>query len=79
MAAHGADEHSHRTPEVGLTAAAATAGHSAMDGAATGAAFWPMVGIAGGEPVLRTRRRSAAHSFPPRPPSRRAGAMSVDR
>ncbi|MEU9559522.1 ZIP family metal transporter [Streptomyces fumanus] len=37
-AAHGADEHA-RTPEVGLTAAAAMVGHSAMDGVAIGAAF----------------------------------------
>ena len=39
QAAHGADEHVHRTPEVGLTAAAAMVGHSAMDGVAIGAAF----------------------------------------
>lgn len=38
-AAHGADEHEHRSPEVGLTAAAAMVGHSAMDGVAIGAAF----------------------------------------
>ncbi|MER6628719.1 ZIP family metal transporter [Streptomyces sp. NPDC000987] len=38
-AAHGAEEHAHRTPEVGLTAAAAMVGHSAMDGLAIGAAF----------------------------------------
>ncbi|MFF3905528.1 ZIP family metal transporter [Streptomyces sp. NPDC001848] len=39
-AAHGADEHDHqRAPEVGLTAAAAMVGHSAMDGVAIGAAF----------------------------------------
>ncbi|MEV7285976.1 ZIP family metal transporter [Streptomyces sp. NPDC093252] len=37
-AAHGGDEHA-RTPEVGLTAAAAMVGHSAMDGVAIGAAF----------------------------------------
>ncbi|MFI9615935.1 ZIP family metal transporter [Streptomyces sp. NPDC052023] len=37
-AAHGADEHE-RTPEVGLTAAAAMVAHSAMDGVAIGAAF----------------------------------------
>ncbi|MFJ4683577.1 ZIP family metal transporter [Streptomyces sp. NPDC088789] len=37
-AAHGGDRH-HRTPEVGLTAAAAMVGHSAMDGVAIGAAF----------------------------------------
>ncbi|MFG3660663.1 ZIP family metal transporter [Streptomyces sp. NPDC047706] len=36
--AHGADEHE-RTPEVGLTAAAAMVAHSAMDGVAIGAAF----------------------------------------
>ena len=36
---HGADEHNHRAPEVGLTAAAAMVGHSAMDGVAIGAAF----------------------------------------
>ncbi|MFF9621085.1 ZIP family metal transporter [Streptomyces griseosporeus] len=38
-AAHGADEHDHRAPEVGLTAAAAMVGHSAMDGVAIGASF----------------------------------------
>ncbi|MFF7144898.1 MULTISPECIES: ZIP family metal transporter [Streptomyces] len=38
-AGHGADEHLHRAPEVGLTAAAAMVGHSAMDGVAIGAAF----------------------------------------
>ncbi|MEV5319031.1 ZIP family metal transporter [Streptomyces sp. NPDC052687] len=39
QAAHGAEEHDGRTPEVGLTAAAAMVGHSAMDGVAIGAAF----------------------------------------
>ncbi|MHB9862698.1 ZIP family metal transporter [Streptomyces sp. YIM S03343] len=39
ISAHGADEHNHRAPEVGLTAAAAMVGHSAMDGVALGAAF----------------------------------------
>jgi ZIP family zinc transporter len=39
QAAHGAEEHGHRAPEVGLTAAAAMVGHSAMDGVAIGAAF----------------------------------------
>ncbi|MFD8674243.1 ZIP family metal transporter [Streptomyces seoulensis] len=39
QAAHGAAEHSHRAPEVGLTAAAAMVGHSFMDGVAIGAAF----------------------------------------
>ncbi|MEV0181555.1 ZIP family metal transporter [Streptomyces sp. NPDC050625] len=39
QAAHGAEEHGHRTPEVGLAAAAAMVGHSAMDGVAIGAAF----------------------------------------
>ncbi|MEU3335769.1 ZIP family metal transporter [Streptomyces sp. NPDC006668] len=39
QASHGGDEHSHRAPEVGLTAAAAMVGHSAMDGVAIGAAF----------------------------------------
>jgi len=38
-AAHGAHDHVHRVPEVGLTAAAAMVGHSAMDGIAIGAAF----------------------------------------
>ncbi|AWT42346.1 MULTISPECIES: ZIP family metal transporter [Streptomyces] len=38
-AAHGGDEHDHRAPEVGLTAAAAMVGHSAMDGVAIGASF----------------------------------------
>ncbi|GAA3306998.1 ZIP family metal transporter [Streptomyces cinereospinus] len=37
-AAHGAGEHA-RTPQVGLTAAAAMVAHSAMDGVAIGAAF----------------------------------------
>lgn len=35
----GAEGHRHRTPEVGLTAAGAMVGHSAMDGVAIGAAF----------------------------------------
>ncbi|WP_225836397.1 ZIP family metal transporter [Streptomyces sp. NK08204] len=39
QAAHGGDEHHHRAPEVGLTAAGAMVGHSAMDGVAIGAAF----------------------------------------
>ncbi len=39
MTAHGAAENHGRTPEVGLTAAAAMVGHSAMDGVAIGAAF----------------------------------------
>ena len=40
QAAHGGDEHDHhRAPEVGLTAAGAMVGHSAMDGVAIGAAF----------------------------------------
>ncbi|MEU2553613.1 ZIP family metal transporter [Streptomyces sp. NPDC013313] len=39
QASHGGDEHVHRAPEVGLTAAAAMVGHSAMDGVAIGAAF----------------------------------------
>lgn len=40
QAAHGgAEGHRHRAPEVGLTAAAAMVGHSAMDGVAIGAAF----------------------------------------
>ncbi|OQD55065.1 permease [Streptomyces phaeoluteigriseus] len=39
MATHGAGEHNGRSPEVGLTAAAAMVGHSAMDGVAIGAAF----------------------------------------
>ncbi|MFH9086230.1 ZIP family metal transporter [Streptomyces sp. NPDC017673] len=38
-AAHGAAEHNHRAPEVGLTAAAAMVGHSLMDGVAIGASF----------------------------------------
>jgi ZIP family zinc transporter len=38
-AAHGADEHDARAPEVGLTAAAAMVGHSLMDGIAIGASF----------------------------------------
>src|ERR1044072_673598 len=32
QAAHGGEEHDGRVPEVGLTAAAAMVGHSAMDG-----------------------------------------------
>ncbi|GGX75395.1 ZIP family metal transporter [Streptomyces fructofermentans] len=39
QAAHGAVGHEGRTPQVGLTAAAAMVGHSAMDGVAIGAAF----------------------------------------
>lgn len=39
QASHGAAEHNGRSPEVGLTAAAAMVGHSAMDGVAIGAAF----------------------------------------
>ncbi|EYT80400.1 ZIP family metal transporter [Streptomyces andamanensis] len=40
QAAHGGEEgHRHRSAEVGLTAAAALVGHSAMDGVAIGAAF----------------------------------------
>ncbi|WP_371659054.1 ZIP family metal transporter [Streptomyces sp. NBC_00280] len=43
QASHGASEgtgrHGGRTPQVGLTAAAAMVGHSAMDGVAIGAAF----------------------------------------
>ena len=39
QAAHGAGEPDGRAPEVGLTAAAAMVGHSAMDGVAIGAAF----------------------------------------
>lgn len=39
QAAHGAEERNGRTPRVGLTAAAAMVGHSAMDGVAIGVAF----------------------------------------
>ncbi|MEU1201438.1 ZIP family metal transporter [Streptomyces sp. NPDC005813] len=39
QAAHGGEEDGGRAPEVGLTAAAAMVGHSAMDGVAIGAAF----------------------------------------
>jgi len=39
QAAHGGEEENGRVPEVGLTAAAAMVGHSAMDGVAIGAAF----------------------------------------
>ncbi|MFJ4695647.1 ZIP family metal transporter [Streptomyces sp. NPDC088766] len=39
QASHGAVEHDGRSPQVGLTAAAAMVGHSAMDGVAIGAAF----------------------------------------
>ncbi|MGV9885441.1 ZIP family metal transporter [Streptomyces sp. NPDC003395] len=38
-ASHGGEEHNHRAPEVGLTAAAAMVGHSLMDGVAIGASF----------------------------------------
>ncbi|NEA66033.1 ZIP family metal transporter [Streptomyces sp. SID12488] len=38
-ATEGTGEHGGRTPQVGLTAAAAMVGHSAMDGVAIGAAF----------------------------------------
>jgi ZIP family zinc transporter len=38
-ASHGGNEHNHRAPEVGLTAAAAMVGHSLMDGVAIGASF----------------------------------------
>lgn len=44
--AHGAEEHNGRAPQVGLTAAAAMVGHSAMDGVAIGAALWLVVGVA---------------------------------
>ena len=39
QASHGGEETDGRAPEVGLTAAAAMVGHSAMDGVAIGAAF----------------------------------------
>ncbi|MFJ2610166.1 ZIP family metal transporter [Streptomyces sp. NPDC087425] len=39
QAAHGGEEPHGRAPEVGLTAAGAMVGHSAMDGVAIGAAF----------------------------------------
>ncbi|MFI6339994.1 ZIP family metal transporter [Streptomyces sp. NPDC050535] len=39
QAAHGGEESDGRAPEVGLTAAGAMVGHSAMDGVAIGAAF----------------------------------------
>ncbi|MET8945484.1 ZIP family metal transporter [Streptomyces sp. NPDC004542] len=40
QASHGgAEAHNHRAPEVGLAAASAMVGHSAMDGVAIGAAF----------------------------------------
>jgi zinc transporter, ZIP family len=39
QASHGGEETGGRAPEVGLTAAAAMVGHSAMDGVAIGAAF----------------------------------------
>ncbi|MFF6998700.1 ZIP family metal transporter [Streptomyces sp. NPDC008313] len=39
QASHGGEERDARAPEVGLTAAAAMVGHSAMDGVAIGAAF----------------------------------------
>ncbi|WP_327427741.1 MULTISPECIES: ZIP family metal transporter [unclassified Streptomyces] len=39
QAAHGGEENGGRAPEVGLTAASAMVGHSAMDGVAIGAAF----------------------------------------
>ncbi|MFJ4834043.1 ZIP family metal transporter [Streptomyces sp. NPDC088747] len=39
QAAHGGEENDGRAPQVGLTAAGAMVGHSAMDGVAIGAAF----------------------------------------
>ncbi|WP_055491593.1 ZIP family metal transporter [Streptomyces sp. TP-A0356] len=46
IAAHGVDQHVHRSPEVGLAAGAAMVGHSAMDGVAIGAAFQVGEGMA---------------------------------
>lgn len=57
-ASHGADEHDHRAPEVGLTAAAAMVGHSAMDGVAIGAAFQ-----VGGSMALAVALAVVAHDF----------------
>ncbi|MEU6536257.1 ZIP family metal transporter [Streptomyces sp. NPDC047000] len=57
-ASHGADEHDHRAPEVGLTAATAMVGHSAMDGVAIGAAFQ-----VGGSMALAVALAVVAHDF----------------
>ncbi|POX44442.1 ZIP family metal transporter [Streptomyces sp. Ru72] len=58
-AAHGAGQHDHhRAPEVGLTAAAAMVGHSAMDGVAIGAAFQ-----VGGGMGLAVALAVVAHDF----------------
>lgn len=57
-ASHGADEHDHRAPEVGLTAASAMVGHSAMDGVAIGAAFQ-----VGGGMGLAVALAVVAHDF----------------
>ncbi|MFF1544508.1 ZIP family metal transporter [Streptomyces sp. NPDC058291] len=58
QAAHGAGEHDGRAPEVGLTAAAAMVGHSAMDGVAIGAAFQ-----VGGGMGLAVAMAVIAHDF----------------
>ncbi|MEU6572778.1 ZIP family metal transporter [Streptomyces sp. NPDC046805] len=55
---HGADDHRHRTPEVGLVAAAAMVGHSAMDGVAIGAAAQ-----VGGGMVASVALAVIAHDF----------------
>ncbi|MET7701166.1 MULTISPECIES: ZIP family metal transporter [unclassified Streptomyces] len=58
QAAHGGEEHGGRAPEVGLTAAAAMVGHSAMDGVAIGAAFQ-----VGGGMALAVALAVIAHDF----------------
>ncbi|MEW2166023.1 ZIP family metal transporter [Streptomyces sp. NPDC007084] len=58
QAAHGGDEHDGRAPEVGLTAAGAMVGHSAMDGVAIGAAFQ-----VGGGMGLAVALAVVAHDF----------------
>jgi len=58
QAAHGGAERNGRTPEVGLTAAAAMVGHSAMDGVAIGAAFQ-----AGGGMGVAVALAVIAHDF----------------
>ncbi|MFD1272175.1 ZIP family metal transporter [Streptomyces kaempferi] len=58
QAAHGGEECASRAPEVGLTAAAAMVGHSAMDGVAIGAAFQ-----VGGGMGLAVALAVVAHDF----------------
>src|SRR4051794_39087933 len=66
QASHGGDEHLHRAPEVGLTAAAAMVGHSAMDGVAIGAAFQVGggMGTAGAPAGVAPHLRGGVHPDP---------------